>query len=107
MKTEHVDQSDEEFEKEARGNEGRVRVTVTYINTSETEDFRMPRSASLNQVFEKAYEVLGETRRPDDKFFCKGGLDLSPYLSLTLDELHRRKICRKRHYEIASETGGA
>lgn len=101
------DQALDEFEDETNRNEGKVQVKVTYVNTSETVDFRVHRAATLNDVFNEAYGLLTEPRRDTDKFFCKGGLDLKPYLQDTIKELHRRKICPKRHYEIAGETGGA
>lgn len=84
-----------------------VRVTVTYVNTSETQDFRMPRTATLQAVFERAYEILGEKPAPGDQFSCKDGKDLTPYLNLTLEQAHQQGICRARHYQIVGQTGGA
>lgn len=102
---EHDD--DRDFNDEANRHGGKVKVAVTYANTDETERFEMPRDATLTQVFDKAYELLEEPRRPADKFFCKGGDSMADYLNLTLEQLHRKKICRKRHFEIVGETGGA
>ena len=100
------DQHDDFDDNDNAGPAG-VRVTVTYVNTSETKEFRMPRTATLREVFDKAYDVLGEKPAPGDQFSCKGGKDLTPYLNLTLEEAHRQGICPNRHYQIVGQTGGA
>jgi hypothetical protein len=70
-------------------------------------EFREPRQDTLKGTFAQAYTELKEKPRPEDRYLCEDGVDLSPYLDLTLEELHRRKICRKRRFQIAGPTGGA
>jgi hypothetical protein len=101
------DEQHDEFEEDSRKGNGTVRVTVEYVNTSESQHFRMPRTATLREVFAKAYEVLGEKPQDGDQFSCKDGKDLMPYLDLTLEQTHRKGICRARHYQIVGQTGGA
>lgn len=107
MNTVEIDDQDRKFEEESHAHGGKVRVTVTYVNTSATVDFRMPRKATLKETFAQAYDELKEKPRPEDRYLCEDGHDLAPHLGLTLEELHKRKICRKRRFEIAGPTGGA
>lgn len=107
MSTDAVDVEEREFEEESRAHGGKVRVTVTYVNTSETVEFRMPRKDTLKETFAEGYKELKEKPRPEDRYLCEDGHDLAPYLGLTLEELHKRKICRKRRFQIAGPTGGA
>jgi hypothetical protein len=105
MTSEHDQNRDLQAELDAHG--GHLPVHLLYVNTGERTKFSVPRTTTLHAVFQEAYKLLKEAQRAGDKYFCEGGLDLGPYLGLTLEELHRRKICTKRHYEIAGETGGA
>jgi hypothetical protein len=107
MSSEPNDDDDREFEEESRMHGERVQVTATYVNTSTTVEFRMARTATLKQAFAEGYEELKEKPRPDDRYLCEDGEDLAPFLAVTLEELHKRKICRKRHFQIAGPTGGA
>lgn len=100
------DSVDQEFEAEVREHGG-VKMHVVYVNTSAVAEFSVPRTTTLDEAFNKAYAELKEKRRPTDTFFCEDGAPLQQYLSLTLEELHRRKICRKRRFQISGETGGA
>jgi hypothetical protein len=101
------DVEDQEFEDEARAHGGKVKVFVTYVNTSVTVDFRVPRTDTLKATFDQAYHELKEAPRPEDRYLCETGENLAPYLSLTLEELHKRRICRHRRFQIAGPTGGA
>jgi hypothetical protein len=107
MTHQHQDVEDQQFEEEARDHGGKVRVFVTYVNTSVTVEFRMLRTATLKETFDHAYQELKETPRPEDRYLCETGENLASFLSLTLEELHRRKICRHRRFQIAGPTGGA
>jgi|SRR5580658_1566444 hypothetical protein len=101
----HVE--DQQFEEEAQAHGGKVKVWVTYVNTSVTVEFRMPRTATLKATFDQAYVELKEAPRAEDRYLCESGENLVPHLGLTLEELHKRKICRHRRFQIAGPTGGA
>lgn len=107
MNADSVNLGDREFDDDANAHGGKVRVTVTYINTSMTVEFRMPRDSTLKQAFDQGYLELKESPRPDDRCLCEDGASMVSYLGLTLEELHKRKICRKRRFQIAGPTGGA
>lgn len=102
-----TNEQDRNLQAEPAEHGGQLPVHVMYVNTGERTRFLVPPTTTLQGVFQQAYMLLKEVQRPGDKYFCEGGLDLGSYLTLTLEELHRRKICDKRHYEIAAETGGA
>jgi len=101
------DVEEKQLEDESRAHDGRVKVFVTYVNTSMTVEFRMPRTATLKATFDQAYLELKEAPRPEDRYLCESGENLAPYLGLTLEELHKREICRHRRFQIAGPTGGA
>ncbi len=84
-----------------------VTVQFIYLNTNEETEFHANQEDTLAQVWEQAYDRLGEVRREKDELECQNGESLMSYLNLTLAELHERHICPERKFQIKSETGGA
>jgi len=84
-----------------------VTVEFIYLNTNEETKFLVSWEDTLAQVWEQAYDKLGEVHREKDELECQNGESLMSYLNLTLIELHERRICQERKFQIKSETGGA
>ena len=82
-------------------------VEVLYLNTNEEAKFHASWDATLQQVWDRAYIELGETRRDGDEIQCQEGESLMSDLGRTLAELRERHICPNRKFAIRSATGGA
>ncbi len=83
MTSEHDRDQELQVEMDAHG--GHLPVHLIYANTGERTKFSVPRTTTLYLVFQEAYRLLKEAPRAGDKYFCEGGLDLGPYLGLTLE----------------------
>ena len=77
------------------------------VNAVETVDFGTPWATKLTVVWDKAAVLLEEPRKPTDRLQTPGGVDLMPYLQLTLHELKERKIVTAFKFQIVGPTGGA
>ncbi len=77
------------------------------VNAVETVDFRTPWDTKLNAAWDEAALKLEEPRKPTDRLQTPGGVDLMPYLGLTLRELKERKIVTALKFQIVGPTGGA
>lgn len=86
---------------------GRPEVQVTYLNTNEDANFHAEWGWTLQQVWDAAYDELKEAKKPDDLFKSASGVDLTPYLSMTVREAFEKKIAHPLKFEIRSATGGA
>lgn len=91
----------------AKDNDKGPVVEVLYLNSNEEAKFHAPWENTLQQVWDRAYTELGETRRDGDEIQCQEGASLMAYVSLTLAQLRDRHICPDRRYAIRSATGGA
>ena len=82
-------------------------VEVVYLNSNEETKFHASWHNTLQHVWDEAYKKLGETRREGDEFQCQDGGSLMGHLTLTLEQLRDRHICKEREFAIRSATGGA
>jgi hypothetical protein len=82
-------------------------VEVLYLNSNEEAKFHASWDTTLQQVWDRGYTELGESRREGDEIQCQEGASLMSYLSLTLEQLRERHICPDRKFAIRSATGGA
>ncbi len=85
-------------------------VHVKHLGEHEKVTFKVALSKTLQQIWDQAYVELKIAKQERDVFQApqkKGNpTDLTPYLSLRLDEAQRRKLCED-DFEIAAGTGGA
>ncbi len=92
---------------DAQGPKG-PEVRITDLHTLHEAKFHASWDSTLQQVWDQAYQELGETKRPNDQLQCmKGGVDMTPYLSLTLRQLQEQHVCPDRHFQIHGASGGA
>jgi hypothetical protein len=97
-----------EHEKEQdKDRDKRPAVEVIYLNTNEEAKFHAGWDDTLQQVWDRAYAELGETRRDGDELQCQDGGSLMGQLTLTLAQLRDQHVCPSRKYAIRSATGGA
>jgi hypothetical protein len=89
-----------------KGPENEVNVTVLYTRTSKSKAFDIAKNATLSQMFDEAYKLLGEPKQSNDTYFCKNGTDLSNVLSKTVESVINSE-CKERYFEIRGPTGGA
>jgi len=82
-------------------------VEVENLKTNDSEKFHMPWSATVAEVWAKAYDVFGEARGEGDQFQCADGTNLAPYLGRTLEQLRQERVCSARKFQIRGPTGGA
>ncbi len=86
---------------------GEPEVEVIYLNTNEDAKFHEAWSRTAQQVWDDAYDKLGEQKKTGDQFETQDGKSLMPYLSLTLSQLRDQHISANRKFQIKCETGGA
>jgi len=86
-----------------------MEVQVKSLKTGETAKFKINDSATLQMVWDTALgkDQLNETRNAGDTFRCVKGQDLTAFLSHTLAQLAKEKVCEDRHFEIKGPSGGA
>lgn len=97
---EHFHSAEPEHHKEPR-------VEFEDVNAIETVDFRTPWDTKLTVAWNEAAVLLEEPRKPTDRLQTPEGVDLMPYLELTLRELEERKIVTALKFQIVGPTGGA
>jgi hypothetical protein len=86
-----------------------INVHVTHLGEHEKENFKVELHATLQQIWDRAYQELKIEKAGRDVFQAPGKpnpIDLMPYLGLTLEEAQRQELCKK-DFEIAAGTGGA
>lgn len=101
--TGHNQQTGGRKDKDDKGPE----VEVENLKTNDTKKFHMPWTATVADVWAKAYDELGEARSEGDQFQCTDGTSLSHRLSATLEQLREEKLCLGRKFQIRGPTGGA
>ena len=86
-----------------------VEIHVQDIKEAERVTFPGSITATLMQVWDKAYVELKVARRPKDIFQTEGHnpKSLMSYLELTLEQARDQGIINDYRFSIASETGGA
>lgn len=82
-------------------------VEVLHLNTNAEAKFHTPWTTTVQAVWDEAYVKLGEGRRDGDSFEAQDGTDLTPYLTLTLEQLRDRHIAASRKFQIKGPVGGA
>lgn len=85
-------------------------VEVLNTKTNREARFDVPWTATLQTVWNQSYAKFRPPEQKDaaDKLQCqKDGVDLTPYLSLTLRQAHEQHICTDRKLQIVGGTGGA
>lgn len=82
-------------------------VEVEDLHTNEDVKFNAEWTDTVQQIWDRAYAQLGETRKDTDVFECQDGHSLMGSLSLTLEQLRDQHVCRNRKFQIRGGTGGA
>lgn len=100
-----------EFERAERDEckDHKVEVHVTHINDLESVNFKEPLDATLQAIWDEAYNELKITKKPKDTFQTDGDppVSLMNHLGLTLTQARKRGVITNFKFEIVSETGGA
>jgi hypothetical protein len=86
---------------------GGPKVEFEHVGTSRDVEFHASEDETLQQLWDKAVDLLQETRGPQDRLQSFKGTDLMPYLNLTLAQLKDEKIIDARKFQIVGPTGGA
>ena len=81
-------------------------VTFVDLNTNETARFAVSGDLTLQQAWDMAYDVLGETRRPNDELESHSGQSLTGYLDQTVRYVKEHVVPDLR-FQIHGEQGGA
>lgn len=87
-----------------------VPVHVTHLGEHEKATFKVRRSLTLQQIWDRAYQELTIAKQERDVFQAPrkkdNPRDLTPFLSLTLEAAQAQEVCED-DFEIAAGTGGA
>jgi hypothetical protein len=100
------EQKPEKDKPETPDNGGPV-VEVEDLHTNEDVKFHANWTDTIQQIWDRAYAELGETRKETDVFECKDGHSLMGSLNLTLEQLRDQHVCQNRKFQIRGGTGGA
>jgi len=94
---------------EAKQHGKHVEIHVQDIKEAERVTFPDSITATLRQVWDKAYVELKVERRPKDIFQTQGHSpkSLMSHLGLTLEQARDQGVINDYRFSIASETGGA
>lgn len=85
------------------------KVDIKHLGELETASFKIAETASLQEVWDRAYAELEIARDPRDVFqadLMGEPIDLMDHLQLSLKAAQEQNLC-KRKFEIAARTGGA
>jgi hypothetical protein len=82
------------------------RVFFEDMNTNDDTHFRTPWNTTLSAAWDEAATKL-EPRTSEQRLQTPGGVNLTPYLGLTLRELKERQIVAAFKFQIVGPTGGA
>src|SRR4051812_36877051 len=75
-----------------------VNVHVKHLGEHEKENFKVPLTWTLQQIWDQAYIELKIAKTERDVFQApskSNPIDLTPHLALTFEEAQRRKLCDK------------
>lgn len=92
------------MEQEAENGE-RIAVKFTYVNSGRQAEFPVSKDAGFDDVVNRAYDELGEQRRPSDNLFRRDGAPLVDYIDKTLRDV--ADDINKVEVEIRGPSGGA
>lgn len=100
---------DQPNEAEHREHGHDVEVHVKSLKSNEKTQFKVSETVTLRQVWDEAIDShhLDEQRTPGDTFRCADGMDLTPRLDATLEQLAVEGVCPNHHFEIRGPSGGA
>lgn len=98
---------DEEGLSGAKGEEHGPVVEFEHVASIQTVDFHANWNDLLLHIWDIAYSKLKEEKRPEDKLQTVDGVDVMPYLNMTLRHLHDKKIAKGFKFQIVGPTGGA
>lgn len=86
-----------------------VKVHVVHVNEVEKTSFKEPETASLQAVWDDAYDKLEIPKKPKDVFQTGGEhpKSLMSHLGLSLKKAKHDGVITNFHFGIVSETGGA
>jgi hypothetical protein len=101
------DQEKSDKDKPEKPDDGGPVVEVDDLHTNEDAKFHAKWSDTIQQIWDRAYEELGEARKETDVFECKDGHSLMRSLHLTLEQLREQRVCQNRKFQIRGGTGGA
>lgn len=82
-------------------------VNFEHIASLQEVKFHADWNDTLQHTWDRAYEKLGEAHRADDRLQTAEGVDVMPYLGMTLRQLHDDKALKSRKFQIVGPTGGA
>jgi len=88
-------------------NHGNPAVEFVYLNNNDETRFHAHWTDTLQELWDRAYDELGESRRDGDEIECQSGESLMQYLGSSLEELRDRHLCAGHKFQIKCETGGA
>jgi hypothetical protein len=102
----HLKEDEHFYSREPHADRGPL-VEVEDLHTNEEVHFHVKWTDTIQQIWDKAYKELGETRKDTDVFECKDGQSLAGSLSLTLEQLRDKHVCVGLKFQIRGGTGGA
>lgn len=86
---------------------GQVTVTIEHVNSLQEVKLHARWTDTIQQLWDEAYRDLNEPHRQDDRLQTEDGVDLMPFLSLSLRQLHDDKQIKTHKFQIVGPTGGA
>lgn len=107
-----VDLAEPGVESFRRGTDNRPKeqtVHVKHIGELESVSFKVAETATLQSIWDRAYQELDKARDERDVFQAEVNgkpLNLMDHLGLTLVEAQSHELCKKK-FEIVARTGGA
>lgn len=86
-----------------------VKVRVEHLASLQEVQLDAKWTDTVQQVWDAALapDKLNEPRRPGDKLQTSDGVDVMPYLTLTLRQLRDEHGIKSHKFEIVGDTGGA
>jgi len=82
-------------------------ITFKHVNSLQEVKIHANKEATLDELWNEAHAQLGEPRRPEDRLQTDEGVDVSPYLGLTLKQLRDEHGIKTHKFDIVGPTGGA
>lgn len=88
-------------------NNGGKAIAFEHVNSLKNVNVHAKKNETLGELWDEAYIKLEEPRRDGDRLQTDGGVDVMPYLSMTLSQLRDEQGIKTRKFEIIGPTGGA
>lgn len=83
------------------------KLQFEHVASVQDVKFRVSWSDTLNVAWDTAYQKLGEDKRPDDRLQTDDGVDMMPFLGMTVRQLFDDKHAKSHKFQIVGPTGGA